>query len=89
MPRTIDHPAVIAAAGIVALIIAAGIGYLLAQPDREPELRDRVRAVCEQYAGLDLAGLAPLCADVGYQQTLDPTAWPYVERTMMPEDLDR
>jgi hypothetical protein len=40
----------------------------------------RVRAVCEQYAGLDLSGLAPLCIDAGYTG----------ERVYLhPEDLDR
>jgi hypothetical protein len=29
----------------------------------------RIRAACAQYAGLDLAGWAAICADAGYQQT--------------------
>jgi hypothetical protein len=37
----------------------------------------RVRAVCAQYASLDLSGMAALCKDAGYQQMIAP------------EDLDR
>lgn len=48
----------------------------------------RLRAVCAQYANLDLAGLAPICRDVGYQQT-EPARFPIVSRAVMPEDLDR
>ncbi len=33
-----------------------------------------VRHVCEAYAGLDLAELAPLCVDAGYQQTVGPVS---------------
>lgn len=49
----------------------------------------RLRAVCAQYANLDLAGLAPICRDVGYQQRVEVTGWPVVLRPVMPEDLDR
>lgn len=56
----------------------------------------RVRAVCEQYAGLDLSGLAPLCIDAGYAgrrvylQPTDPADWwPVVQRVVHPEDIDR
>ena len=51
-------------AAMVALVLAV---LALQQPNRiDPA---RIRAACEQYAALDLAGFARICADAGYQQT--------------------
>ena len=57
-----------------------------------------IRAACAQYAPLDLAGWAAVCAAAGYQQrvyvqpTGAPAWWPTVRRggvVVQPEDLDR
>ena len=57
-----------------------------------------VRAACAQYASLDLAGFAAVCAGAGYQQRIyvqptgAPAWWPTVTRAgviVQPEDLDR
>lgn len=76
-----------------ALLLACGAALATVLLRPEPIVVDtdwplRVRAVCEQYAQLDLSGLAPLCVDAGYQQT--SAGWIYVPgQTVMPEDLDR
>jgi hypothetical protein len=78
---------------VVWLLVVAGIVWLLVTVSSSSgaELPVRLRAVCAQYASLDLAGLAPICRDVGYQQTIEVqgTRWPIVSRAVMPEDLDR
>lgn len=49
----------------------------------------RLRAVCHQYAALDLSGLASLCEEAGYQEWVYvQPSWPYLD-TIAPEDLDR
>jgi hypothetical protein len=75
--------------GIGLLLIVLGLLLLQRPAPPEDDLSGQVRQVCAAYADLDLAQLAPLCVRVGYQQRDNPTAWPYVVRTLMPEDLDR
>lgn len=76
------------------LLVVAGFGWWL-DDDTGDQWPARVYRVCEQYAGLDLSGLAPLCVDAGYQERvyLQPTGapayWPPpAVRTMQPEDLN-
>lgn len=63
---------------VAALLLVAGLGFWVWTLSRELDAKDAgIRAACEQYAApLDLSGMAALCADAGYQQTV-------------PEDLDR
>lgn len=74
----------------VALLVAAlaALATVLLRPAPVVVVNDwpeRVRAVCEQYAQLDLSGLAPLCVDAGYQQS---SGWIYLP-DQAPEDLGR
>jgi hypothetical protein len=81
------------------LVLVALLVLLVRRPVATGIDPARVRAVCDQYAGLDLSGLAPLCVDAGYQARriyVQPPAWPRITRTIdgvptvpMPEDLDR
>jgi len=65
------------------------VAALAARATNQLEGRERdIRRVCQQYAGLDLSGLAALCSSVGYQETWTPEPWPYLG-TIQPEDLDR
>ena len=93
---------VIITAAVVWVILLIGAVWLMfwssAAHDDLTDLQGRVRAVCQQYASLDLSGMAPLCVSVGYQQTVyvqptgNPGFWPYLYRDgrpVQPEDLDR
>lgn len=56
-----------------ALLLAAAAALFTVLLAPEPtDWPARVRAVCEQYSGLDLAGLAPMCIDAGYQEQVAP-----------------
>jgi hypothetical protein len=78
--------AVLVAVGLLVLLVRRPVAPAPA-PGIDPA---RVVAVCQQYAGLDLSGMAALCKDAGYQErTLCCTAWPTVPRGVQPEDLDR
>jgi hypothetical protein len=83
----------VGAASVGAVVVAFVLAYRGAAADDGWEAR--VYKVCEQYASLDLSGLAPLCKDAGYQQTMyvqptgAPPYWPTVHRVIQPEDMDR
>ena len=72
--------------GLLALAALLLLVALFVMGTRRPTIEGidpaRIRAVCQQYAGLDLSGLAPLCVEAGYvgEQTYLTTA---------PEDLGR
>jgi hypothetical protein len=76
-----------AARAIIATVAACGILAILAARGPVVSERDqvyaRIRVVCDQYASLDLAGLAPLCVEAGYQQVVE------TGRVVQPEDLGR
>lgn len=82
-------------AGVAVLI--SGLSLLAWQRSHTPSIDPaRIRAACDQYAGLDLSGWAAICADAGYtgrrvylQPTGAPTWWPAVHRVVQPEDLER
>lgn len=85
---------------VALLVLAVRRPVAPAPPAIDPA---RIRAACQQYAGLDLSGWAAICRDAGYQEraaynqpTGDPPYWPRVVRTVdgtagvvQPEDLDR
>ena len=50
----------------VAAIVGLALGWAHAAADADAWAQ-RVYRVCQTYAGLDLAELAPLCVDAGYQ----------------------
>lgn len=58
-------------AAVVALMLVGVVGIWVWTHPRPMDGVDpaRVYRVCEQYAGLDLSGMASLCHDVGFQQT--------------------
>lgn len=57
---------------VIAIVLAFVLGAGLTMWLQRDDWPSRVRQVCEQYAPLDLAGLAPLCVDAGYQQATTP-----------------
>jgi len=91
--RSVRAALLFAAAILAGAAVGLLVGLLWAGADRgAPAGIDpaAVRSVCDQYADLDLSGLAPLCVAAGYQQTA--AAWPAVSRCgvrVQPEDLDR
>jgi hypothetical protein len=66
----------LALAGLVLAVLALTAGpalYWWHTPPAPPVIDPAdVRAVCAEYAGLDLARLAPLCVAAGYQQSVAP-----------------
>lgn len=90
---------------VMTAVCVAALCVALAWPrDPPPGTVDpaRIRAACQQYAGLDLSGWAAVCRDAGYQQMAWTTGapgapyWPRVVRTqdgttgvVQPEDLGR
>lgn len=55
---------------VLVAVLTAALCLALAWPRDPPPGIDpaRVRAACQQYAGLDLSGWAAICHDAGYQQ---------------------
>jgi len=86
----IDDRRLIPILAIGGLLILAGMGLWVWRLSAELDtLESRVWRACDEYAApLDLAHMAGLCADVGYQQTFTPNGeWPGGD--VAPEDLDR
>jgi len=75
------------------MLIAAGLVILalLVPTWLRPDGIDpgRIQRMCQQYASLDLSGMASICRDAGYQQYVDADGWPIVQQYIQPEDLDR
>jgi hypothetical protein len=66
---------------VVAAVVAVVAVARMVQPSPVIDPAD-VRAVCAEYAHLDLSALAPLCVKAGYQQVVNVP-------TLAPEDLGR
>ena len=52
---------------LVLIIVLAWALIAQPAPSIDPA---RIRTACAQYAGLDLSGLATICRDAGYQETM-------------------
>lgn len=92
--RVRDTSGVVLTLLALAVVLAVVGVWRIVTPPPADDWPARVYRVCEQYAGLDLSGLAPLCVDAGYservylQPTGAPAYWPPAIRTMQPEDLN-
>jgi lysylphosphatidylglycerol synthetase-like protein (DUF2156 family) len=55
----------------VVLVLVVLFALLVRRPAAPPPPTidpERIRAACQQYAGMDLSGWASICRDAGYQQ---------------------